>query len=150
MQKQRNQAEFLALIALFSGGVCTGGAGLLVRLSETGAGGSAVWRGVVALPLPAPWAGRERPGAGDRIAPASGSAGVLSRLRDARFFWAGVCFAGDLALWHWSLLLTSIAASTLEANLAPLVVTVIAWLAWGERPRPRFLLAIGLALAGVV
>ena len=150
MQKQRNQAEFLALIALFGGALCTGAAGLLVRLSETGPVATAFWRGLLALPLLALWAVLERPGAGNGLAPPSGSPGVLSRLRDARFFWAGVCFAGDLALWHWSLLLTSIAASTLEANLAPLVVTVIAWLAWGERPRPRFLLAIGLALAGVV
>jgi drug/metabolite transporter (DMT)-like permease len=69
---------------------------------------------------------------------------------DARFFWAGLFFAGDLALWHWSLLLTSIAASTLEANLAPIIVTLIAWIVWRERPRPQFLVALAMALAGVV
>ena len=47
MQKQRNQAEFLALIALFSGGLCTGSAGLLVRLSETGPVATAFWRGLL-------------------------------------------------------------------------------------------------------
>jgi len=66
------------------------------------------------------------------------------------FFWAGVFFAGDLALWHASLLLTSVAASTLEANCAPMVVTLGAWALWGERPRPSFLLALALASVGLL
>jgi len=61
-----------------------------------------------------------------------------------------VFFAGDLALWHWSLLLTSIAASTLEANCAPILVTLIAWALWGERPRPVFLFALTLAFGGML
>jgi len=72
MQKQRNQAEFLALIALFGGALCTGAAGLLVRLSETGPVATAFWRGLLALPLLALWAVLERPGAGNGLAPASG------------------------------------------------------------------------------
>ena len=56
-----------------------------------------------------------------------------------------IFFAGDLALWHSSLLLTSIAASTLEANCAPILVTLFAWLLWGERPKPAFLAATALA-----
>jgi len=66
------------------------------------------------------------------------------------FFWAGVFFAGDLALWHASLLLTSVAASTLEANCAPMVVTLGAWALWGERPRPSFLVALALASVGLL
>lgn len=58
--------------------------------------------------------------------------------------------AGDLALWHWSLILTSVAASTLEASLAPLFVTFLAWLLWRERPTVRFLAATGCALSGMV
>jgi drug/metabolite transporter (DMT)-like permease len=64
--------------------------------------------------------------------------------------WAGVFFAGDLLLWHWSLLLTSIAASTLEANCAPILVTLFAWLLWGERPRAAFLAASALAFGGML
>jgi drug/metabolite transporter (DMT)-like permease len=66
------------------------------------------------------------------------------------FLWAGVFFAGDLALWHSSLLLTSIAASTLEANCAPMLVTLFAWVLWGERPRLPFLLALALAFSGML
>ena len=71
-------------------------------------------------------------------------------VRDPLFLWAGVFFAGDLALWHWSLLLTSIAASTLEANCAPMLVTLFAWLLWGERPRLGFVLSLALAFAGML
>ena len=62
----------------------------------------------------------------------------------------GVFFAGDLLLWHWSLLLTSIAASTLEANCAPILVTVFAWVLWHERPKPAFLAASALAFGGML
>jgi drug/metabolite transporter (DMT)-like permease len=132
----------LPLVALFAGALGIASSGIFVRLSETGPTATAFWRGALALPFLALWALLEgRTGAPARRRPA---------LRDARFLWAGFFFAGDLALWHWSLLLTSIAASTLEANLAPIFVTLIAWVAWHERPNGRFLLALGLALAGVV
>jgi drug/metabolite transporter (DMT)-like permease len=180
MNKEREKTELAALIALFAGALSTGGAGILVRLAETGPTATAFWRGCLALPLLAVWALLE-PGAGSGDRPeresgnmrgATASAGpgataggaptaaarglvantarLLSSLRDPGFLWAGVFFAGDLALWHWSLLLTSVAASTLEASLAPLVVTFVAWLYWRERPTMRFLAATALALAGML
>jgi drug/metabolite transporter (DMT)-like permease len=148
MKKERDRTELLALIALFGGALATGGAGILVRLSETGPTATAFWRGCLALPLLGIWALLEPRGAGRR--PAPHSAAVLSSFRDPTFLWAGAFFAGDLALWHWSLLLTSVAASTLEASLAPLVVTLIAWLLWRERPTAGFMVAIGLALVGML
>ena len=79
-----------------------------------------------------------------------GARAPRATLREPLFIWAGVFFAGDLLLWHWSLLLTSIAAATLEANCAPLLVTLLAWLLWKERPRPAFLFAIALAFGGML
>jgi drug/metabolite transporter (DMT)-like permease len=141
------------LIALFAGALSTGGAGILVRLSETGPTATAFWRGCLALPLLAAWALLEparqdihleqRPSGG-------GFARLLASFRDPGFLWAGAFFAGDLALWHWSLLLTSIAASTLEASLAPLVVILFAWLRWHERPSAAFMGATTLALVGML
>jgi drug/metabolite transporter (DMT)-like permease len=61
-----------------------------------------------------------------------------------------VFFAVDLALWHAAILRTSVAASTLEANCAPVLVTVFAWLLWRERPRPEFLAALALAFGGML
>ncbi|HKD52764.1 MAG TPA: DMT family transporter [Steroidobacteraceae bacterium] len=135
--------ELPALVALLAGALAIGGSGIFVRLSETGPIATAFWRGCLALPLLGLWAGLER-----RRARARGA--VPASLRDPLLVWAGVFFAGDLALWHTSLLLTSIAASTLEANCAPMLVTLFAWALWGERPRLGFLFALALAFGGML
>ena len=62
---------------------------------------------------------------------------------------AGIAFAGDLAVWHTSIKLTSVANSTLLANLASIFVTLAAWLLWKQRPRGLFLAGLATALAGV-
>ena len=153
MKRQRDHAEFRALIALFAGALSTGGAGILVRLSETGPTATAFWRGCLALPLLAAWALLEPAQRDTELEqrPSGGSVGrLLASFRESGFLWAGAFFAGDLVLWHWSLLLTSIAASTLEASLAPLVVIVFAWLRWHERPSAAFMGATALALVGML
>jgi drug/metabolite transporter (DMT)-like permease len=86
----------------------------------------------------------------DAISPSRANASsFLVGFRDPGFLWAGVFFAGDLALWHWALLMTSVAAATLEASLAPLVVTLVAWVYWREHPTKGFLVATAFALAGM-
>jgi drug/metabolite transporter (DMT)-like permease len=128
-----------------SGAVGIASSGIFVRLSETGPTATAFWRGALALPLLALWSHLEtRRGHPD--APRA----ERRPSWDPRLLWAGFFFAGDLGLWHWSLIETSIAASTLEANLAPIVVTAIAWIVWRERPTRRFLAALGFALGGVL
>jgi drug/metabolite transporter (DMT)-like permease len=147
--------ELTALGALFAGALCTGSASILVRLSETGPTATAFWRGCLALPLLALWALFETrgsaSGADARKVPdlRANVAAVLGGFRDSGFIWAGVFFAGDLALWHWSLLLTSVAAATLEASLAPLIVTFIVWVFWRERPTAGFLAATAFAMVGM-
>ena len=154
MKRERDHTEFGALIALFAGALSTGGAGILVRLSETGPTATAFWRGCIALPLLAVWALLERPAQRDGGAEPSPRIGNLARVfasfRDPGFLFAGALFAGDLALWHWSLVLTSVAASTLEASLAPIFVAFIAWLRWREQPSAGFMGATALALVGMV
>jgi drug/metabolite transporter (DMT)-like permease len=63
---------------------------------------------------------------------------------------AGFAFAGDLAFWHWSIQFTSVANSTLLANLASLFVTLVAWIFWRERPSALFAVGLAAALGGVV
>ncbi len=140
MADRTDASEVPALLALFAGALAIGSSGIFVRLSETGPTATAVWRGALALPLLALWVVLER----------RDNFSVRATLGEPLFLWAGVFFAGDLLLWHWSLLLTSIAASTLEANCAPLLVTLLAWVLWRERPRPAFLLAIALAFGGML
>jgi drug/metabolite transporter (DMT)-like permease len=140
MSQRVPASELPALLALCFGALAIGSSGIFVRLSETGPTATAFWRGAFALPFLALWAGLER-----RMHPDAAPV-----LREPLFLWAGVCFAGDLLLWHWALLLTSIAAATLEANCAPILVTLFAWLLWHERPRPAFLGATALAFAGML
>lgn len=61
----------------------------------------------------------------------------------------GVAFSGDLASWHWALQYTSVANSTVLANLAPVFVTAGAWLFFGQRPTLVFLAGLVTAVAGV-
>ncbi|MCX7962766.1 MAG: DMT family transporter [Burkholderiales bacterium] len=127
----------LALAALLAGATCIALSPIWVRLADVGPTASAFWR--VALAAPLLWllaAAAERPRAAPRL-PARGCA------------LAGLAFAGDLAFWHWSIALTSVANSTLLANLATLFVTLAAWLFWRERPTPLFLAGLVAALAGV-
>jgi drug/metabolite transporter (DMT)-like permease len=60
----------------------------------------------------------------------------------------GLFFAGDLALWHWSIQLTSVANATLFANFAPIFVTVAARFLFLEQIRLQFIVALALALTG--
>src|SRR5258708_1590380 len=114
--------------------------------SARGAPGAAFWRGALALPPLGVGAVLEQ----RHAAPGARVSAPLAHIwREPGFFWAGVFFAGDLALWHASLLLTAVAASTLEANCAPLVVTLGAWALWGERPRPGFLVSLALSFGGL-
>ncbi len=146
MSDHARRSDIPALLALLAGALAIGSSGIFVRLSETGPTATAFWRGCLALPPLALWALLERRAA----RPRGGAAAAPASLRDPLLFWAGVFFAGDLALWHSSLLLTSIAASTLEANCAPMLVTLFAWAWWGERPRLGFLLALVAAFAGML
>jgi drug/metabolite transporter (DMT)-like permease len=62
----------------------------------------------------------------------------------------GTFFCADLILWAWSLTQTSVANSTLLANLTPLFTTLGAWLVWGKRFDSRFLMGMCIAIGGAV
>lgn len=133
-------AQRLALAALVGGAVCIGFAPLWVRWSEAGPVATAFFRVALALPLAGWIAARERP------RPAADDAD-----RRRRRLWltgAGLMLAADLAAWHWSIRLTSVANATLLANLAPVFVTLGAWWLLRERPGGGFFAGMGLALAG--
>jgi drug/metabolite transporter (DMT)-like permease len=138
------RSELPALLALLAGALAIGSSGVFVRLADTGPVASAFWRGALALPPLALWALLER------RRPAAHGPGSRGALLDPGFLWAGVFFAADIALYHLSLMRTSVAASSLEANTAPIVVTILAWALWGERPRLGFLLATLLAFGGLL
>jgi drug/metabolite transporter (DMT)-like permease len=126
----------LALAALILGAVALGTSPLFVRIAETGPTATGFWRMLLAL-IPvyavirlAPGGGRLR--AGD--APA--------------FFWPALMFGADLFFWQWAIHYTTMASATLLSNLAPVVVTLGAWLILRERITGRFLLGGAVALGG--
>lgn len=131
----------LALIALFSGAVAIAFAPIFVRLSELGPVATAFYRILLALPVLMSWMGWDQRAAATRR-PAT--------LRDyVRLSLTGLFFAGDLAVWHWSIALTSVANATLLANAAPVFVTLGGWWLFGARVTRLFLLGMALALGGM-
>ena len=120
-----------ALPALLLGAVFIALSPIFVRLSEAGPTATAFWRVALAVPVLLPFF---------RL-PLKGPKWL--------FIVAGIAFAGDLAFWHQAIRFTSVANSTLLANLASIFVTLAAWALWRERPRPLFLVALALALGGV-
>lgn len=130
--------EWFGLASLILGAVCIGFAPLWVRWSEAGPVATACHRLLLALPVLGLWAARERP------------ARVHAWSRADRWWVvaAGALFALDLGAWHLSIRLTTVANATLLANLAPVFVTLGAWIFLDERPSTRFLGAMALGLAG--
>jgi drug/metabolite transporter (DMT)-like permease len=127
-----------ALAALLLGATFIALSPIFVRVSEAGPTATAFWR--VALAVPVLWAVfflRTKPGA-------RRYAGQWPLL-----FAAGLAFAGDLGFWHASVMLTSVANSTLLANLASIFVTLAAWIFLRQRPSRLFLAGLGAALVGV-
>ncbi len=133
----------IALIALLGGAVGIAFAPIFVRLSELGPSATAFWRLALAWPPILLWMTLERRHA---VAPRR-----PCRVRDYRWLVAaGLFFAFDLAVWHWSIKLTSVANATLLANATPLFVTLGAWLWFGERFTASFILGAATALAGAI
>src|SRR3954466_5150288 len=127
-----------ALGALLLGAACIALSPIFVRLSEAGPTATAFWR--VALAVPVLWLFWF----------------LKQRTTSARYAgrWlmlggAGLAFAGDLAFWHLSIQFTSVANSTLLANLASIFVTLAAWIFLRQRPSGTFLAGLAAALAGV-
>ena len=131
----------IAFIALLAGAVCIAFAPIFVRLSELGPVTTAFYRLFFALPALWLWVWWQPAPTGTLRKPAS--------MRDyALLALAGLFFAADLAVWHWSITLTSVANATLFANFAPIFVTLGSFLLFGERFRPLFLFSIALGIAG--
>ena len=132
-----------SFLALLAGAVAIGFAPIFVRLSEVGPVATAFWRLALALPLLWVAAAVAESGAPGEV-PASPSTATWGMAV------AGLFFAGDLAVWHWSIHFTSVANSTMLANFAPVFVVLYARLAWRERVTRRFLLAMAVALVGLI
>lgn len=129
----RDNDQLKALGVLVLGGAVIGLAPILVRLSDAGPAAIGFWRVTFALPLLA-------------LMTLKTDRGVGAPSKFALI--AGLAFAGDLAFWHYSIHFTSVANATVLTNLTPVIVTIVAWLFFKQRPANLFLVAVGLAVAG--
>jgi drug/metabolite transporter (DMT)-like permease len=125
-----------ALPALLLGATFISLSPIFVRLTDVGPTASAFWRVALAAPLLWPLLLLSR-----ETAPGAVSWKLLLA--------AGCAFAGDLVFWHWSIRFTSVANSTLLANLSAPFVTLAVWIFWRQRPSGMFAVGLALALIGV-
>ena len=140
----RLRTERIAILALFIGAITIAFAPILVRLSEVGPSATGFHRFLLALPLywaiaatlprPAVAEGSERPGT----------------VRDfVLIAMAGVYLAADVAVWHYSIQMTTVANSTLLANVAPVFVVLGGWLLFRTRVTGTYLIGLAAAMTGV-
>jgi drug/metabolite transporter (DMT)-like permease len=139
----------VAFLCLLAGGCAIAFAPIFVRLSDTGPLASAFWR--CALAVPVLWA----------IAVVPARTGTPPK-RSNGFVWipasagktgalllAGLFFACDLGVWHFSILFTSVANSTVLANLAPIFVTLAGWILWRRAVTGLFVVGMAVAIMGM-
>jgi drug/metabolite transporter (DMT)-like permease len=129
----------VAFLCLLAGGCAIAFAPIFVRLADTGPVASAFWRCALAAPLLWIWVLAKEPPS-PRPSPKGEAAMLLA---------AGLFFAADLGVWHYSILYTSVANSTLLANLAPIFVTLAGWLIWKQKVTRVFLAGMTLAIVGM-
>jgi drug/metabolite transporter (DMT)-like permease len=128
-------AERRALSALLLGAVGIAFAPIFVRLSVLEPTVTAFWR--LALAAPLLW-----------LAVRAEKTPAPPRRDWLRLAAPGLFFACDLGVWHWSIRYTTVANSTLLANLMPVFVTLFGWLLYGRRVTRLFLAGMAAALMG--
>lgn len=138
LSRAHDRRRVMAVAALLAGATAIATSALFVKVSEAGPVATAFWRVALALPFLWTWSLIEQRGRH-----------AASFAADRRMMIAaGLFFAGDLAVWHWSIVLTTVANATLLANLAPIFVTLAAWLIFSRRPSGIFVVGLATALAG--
>ena len=63
---------------------------------------------------------------------------------------AGVFFAADLILWHYSIEYVGAGLATVLGNTQVVLVGLLAWALFGERPARNSLFAIPVAMIGII
>ncbi len=126
-------------LAALLGAMCIAFSGIFYVAADVTPSTATVFRCLFGLPILAVVAVRER-----------GRFGPLPRRAVALAIVAGVFFAGDLTSWHHSVEAVGAGLATVLANLQVIVVGLVAWLLFAERPSRATLVGIPIVLAGVV
>ncbi len=127
---------WLGPLMVLAGGVALGFApiGLRLGLGDLGPQAIAFWRYLFAVPM--------------LLALVLLVDRRLPRKPNKAIFFAALFFTLDMALWHWSLTMTSVSNATFIVNLGNVLVGLAAWAFLKERPGLNWALAAGLAILG--
>ncbi len=126
-------------LAALLGAICIAFSGILYRWAEVSPSTGTVFRALFGLPLLGLVAWLEH----RRYGPLPGRTVRLALI-------AGIFFAGDLMFWHHAIAAVGAGLATVLGNLQVLVVGVVAWIAFGERPSRATFTALPIVLLGVV
>jgi len=129
----------LSIIATVIGALAVGLSPIFVRISDLGPEASAFYRALLAIPVLWLWRWV------DLKKPLSKRVKLSDQLVLAV---PGLLFAGDLAFWHASIKLTSVANATLLANFAPIFVTIGGYFLFRERVTKIFVVGMVLTIIG--
>ena len=125
-------------LAALLGATCIAFSGILYRWAEVSPSTGTVFRALFGLPLLGlvAWLEHRRYG------------GLPARTIRLALL-AGVFFAGDLLFWHHAIEAVGAGLATVLGNLQVLVMGVVAWAAFGERPSRATFVALPVVLVGV-
>jgi drug/metabolite transporter (DMT)-like permease len=126
--------------AALAGAACISSSAVVMRLAGSSASMTALGRCGIALPVLALLAWRERRRGTARL---TGRGRWLARL-------AGVFLAADLIMWSHAIADLGAGLGTVVPNLQVVIVTLLAWMVLGERPRRSLLIALPVMLGGLV
>ena len=132
----------LALLYLIFGVITIGFAPVLVRLSQVGPISTGFWRVAIAFPILTLLSMRQ----GSTLP----NDEEIPAFKD--YLWvlfSGILFGGDLATWHLSIHFTSIANSTLLANVSPVIIALWGWLVLGKTQKKKLIIGLLLAIFGI-
>ncbi len=126
-------------MAALIGALCIAFSGVFYLYADVSPATGTVYRAFFGLPLLVLVAVLER----RRFGPLP-----MRSVRLAAF--AGIFFAGDLLFWHHAIEAVGAGLATVLGNLQVIIVGVVAWLLYGERPSRAALAALPAVLIGVV
>lgn len=142
-----SKGSLFSFAALLLGAASLALGGVFLRHSELPPTASAVYRVALAIPiffLLDRWAAGAEPSAVREPMPGQPREPAIP----LKLILVGFIFSGNLALYHWSMTLTTLANSNLLANLAPIFVVLGSRLFLGKRFKPGFLFGMLFALTG--
>lgn len=131
--ERKNELKYIMLIFLAICFLATGG--IFVRLSLLPPMHTAFYRVLLSIPLLYPFARNDLK--------------TISKKDVLNILLAGVFFGIDLAVWNVSFGYTSVANATLLANLVSFTVVPVSYFLFKEKIPSKFLLSIGITVAGV-